>query len=75
MIDFKTVIQAWITAINPTEEQRDLAEYRMEVCEPCEKRKQWKKTKLFYCEECGCPISKKIFSPIGNFCPLQKWKM
>jgi hypothetical protein len=26
------------------------------------------------CEECGCPISKKIFTPKFNACPLKKWE-
>lgn len=72
-MDFKTIIRAWINAVNPTEEQQHIAESRLEICDLCDKNKRWKKTKLFYCSECGCPINKKIFSPIGNHCPLLKW--
>lgn len=74
-MDFKTIIQAWITAANPTEEQRHIAESRLEICDACEKKTQWKKTSLYYCSECGCIIQKKIFSPIGNHCPLLKWRI
>jgi hypothetical protein len=27
----------------------------------------------FKCDECGCPIGKKIFTPLMGQCDLHKW--
>ena len=46
-----------------------------EECPSLEQRfKQIKKLTISFCGECGCPISKKIFSNKFNPCPLGKWK-
>lgn len=74
---FETIAKAWITAANPNEEEKQLAEERISVCNSCEHRKE--NTTLidfYYCELCGCPLNKKIFSPINlevNPCPEKKW--
>jgi hypothetical protein len=74
---FKTIASAWIEASNPTPESKALAERRAAVCNGCEFRK--KNTTLidfYYCGLCGCPLNKKIFSPIDlekNPCPENKW--
>lgn len=68
----KEIAESWIIANNPSESQLKLAEERLNICEGCEKME---KTILEYfkCSECGCPISKKIFSPKYDACPLHKW--
>lgn len=75
-LDFKKIYKAWIIANNPTETQLLTAEARQSICNTCPSRK--KITDNFkigiVCGECGCPISKKIFSPTFNDCPLKKWK-
>ncbi len=74
---FKTIASAWIEAENPSPESKALAERRAAVCNGCEFRK--KNTTLidfYYCGLCGCPLSKKIFSPVDpetNPCPEKKW--
>lgn len=70
------IIQAWKKANNPTEYERELARRRMEICMVCPSRKELsKKIELLnICGECGCPISKKAFTPSYNPCPLQKWE-
>lgn len=76
MLDFKNILNAWITAYRPSEEQVLLAKKRSEVCENCPSRKTIT-TKLdigVICSECGCPITKKVFSSNFNECPLGKWK-
>lgn len=67
------IVGAWITSFNPTEEQKELAENRYSICFDCDKRK--KKLGVEYCSECGCPLSKKIFTQKPNdTCPLGKWE-
>jgi hypothetical protein len=74
---FKEITSAWITAANPTPKEKKLAETRAAVCNGCEFRK--KNTAVidfYYCGLCGCPLEKKIFSPINkktNPCPESKW--
>lgn len=74
-MNFKTIIDAWIIANNPTSEQIELSEKRLIICNSCTSRKEYMKgVKLLnICTECGCPILKKIFTNIYNSCPLEKW--
>jgi hypothetical protein len=70
-----TIADAWITAANPTESQKVLAEARYSVCSKCEYIKDM--LKIIggkYCSECGCPISKKIFSKQYSECPKGFWE-
>ncbi len=70
-----TITNAWITAANPTLEQKELAERRYEICLGCEHfREKRKMTGEPYCAECGCPMKKKIFTNVFNECPIGKWK-
>ena len=73
---FKEIAKAWITSHNPSTEQSTLAEKRFEICDTCPLKKEVvKNLKLgTVCGECGCPISKKIFSPEFNACPKKKWE-
>jgi hypothetical protein len=70
-----TIADAWITAVNPTESQKKLAEARWNICKQCpEFREKRPVTGEPYCNDCGCPLNKKIFSKVYNECPLGKWK-
>lgn len=70
-----TITDAWITAANPTTEQKTLAEARWNVCIQCtEFREKREITGDPYCNNCGCPLKKKIFTKEFNECPLKKWK-
>jgi hypothetical protein len=75
MPNFKQIIEAWIIAGNPTDAQRELAELRGKICDKCPSKKVvTKKLQLgTICNECGCPIAKKIFTNEYNPCPLFKW--
>ena len=75
-MDFKKIFNAWITAYNPTEKELELAEKRNLICNDCPSKKVvTEKLKIgTICGECGCPISKKIFSDQFNDCPLKKWE-
>jgi hypothetical protein len=73
---FKEIIDAWVIAKNPTTEQKILAENRYNICNVCPSKKTvTSKLEIgVVCGECGCPITKKIFSTEINACPLKKWK-
>lgn len=70
------IIDAWITALNPTAEEKSKSIERAIICGTCPKLKDTSLlgTKYKKCSECGCPISKKIFSSEFNPCPLKKWE-
>jgi hypothetical protein len=73
---YKEIIEAWKISYNPTETQLSIANDRLSICDGCEHN-----TEAFLgiitfnkCDACGCPISKKIFTPSFNPCPKEKWK-
>lgn len=76
MLKIVEIAKAWIAAANPTPEQQALAEYRISVCETCPHRQYLKQFDTHTCGLCGCPLSKKIFSPLPGeeACPDKKWK-
>jgi len=68
------ILHAWKIAANPTEDQQLLAEHRANICDGCGFKEFRKLTRNFVCGACGCPISKKIYSPRGpDACPKDKW--
>lgn len=70
-----TITEAWIVAKNPSDTQKNLAEARFNVCVQCQEfRAQRPITGEPYCNDCGCPLNKKIFSKVYNECPLKKWE-
>jgi hypothetical protein len=68
----KEILLSYMTSINPTEEQKEVAEKRLEICAGCE---FWVQGKVRdYCSKCGCTTSAKVFSPVGaDACPEKKW--
>lgn len=68
----KEIIKSYAISINPTEEQSEIAEERLNTCLNCE---YWKSTQVAdFCGMCGCLIKIKIFSPAGPIaCPERKW--
>jgi hypothetical protein len=75
MINIREIIDAWRVSYNPTQNQLNKSIERGNICEVCPSKKViTKKLKIAtVCGECGCPISKKIFSLEFNPCPLMKW--
>lgn len=72
--DIKEIAIAWKRAANPTEEQQAVAEQRLSICDACEHKDFRKLTRTFICGACGCPLSKKVYSPKGpEACPKAKW--
>ena len=75
MNKIKEIILSYATMLNPTEEQKKIAEIRLATCMNCE---EWKENELGieYCGQCGCATKGKVFSPKGiQACPLYKWEI
>lgn len=68
----REIAESWIIANNPSDNQLELAEARLDICKGCDKMVKGTLVE-FKCSECGCPIHKKIFSPKFDACPLHKW--
>ena len=69
------IFQAWVAAANPTPEQKLLAESRTATCDSCEHKTYTKALNIYICGLCGCPLSKKVFTPAGpEGCPGKKWE-
>jgi ribosomal protein L37E len=71
MIDIKKVWKAWVTSYRPTQQQSNLAVKRVLICNRCPSMAKY--LNIDICSECGCPISKKVFTNEYNACPLKKW--
>jgi len=70
------IFKSWVTAANPSPEAQAIAQYRADVCDSCEKKTHVISINSFICGACGCPLSKKVFSPKPGpeACPLAKWE-
>lgn len=74
--DLLEIAVAWKRAANPTEEQQKNAEHRLSICDDCEHKTFSKLSRTFICGACGCPLSKKVYTPKGpEACPKNKWDM
>jgi predicted amidophosphoribosyltransferase len=73
-LDLKKISKAWFDSWFGGEEQKSLANKRLNICNSCPKRTELIKGFPTICGECGCPLSKKIFSSTFNDCPLNKWE-
>jgi hypothetical protein len=73
MTKAEEILRAWFTSINPTDEQYQKAINRLSKCTECEHRNQTIIDYFDYCDLCGCPLRKKIFTPKEEGCPLKKW--
>jgi hypothetical protein len=66
------IFKSWVIAENPTREQMELAAKRHAICLDC----KWIRNSLLFntkCGECGCPIGKKIFTPVKGGCRMGYW--
>jgi|688.fasta_scaffold02526_44 hypothetical protein len=64
------IFKAWSISFDPSKEQNELAAIRMKICDSCEAKET---NPIIYCKDCGCPLSKKVFTPYMNRCPRAKW--
>lgn len=69
------IIDAWATSINPTDNERKLADARWSICDTCTSKVETLKNKKwsYLCGDCGCPLNKKIFTKTFGECPRGKW--
>jgi len=76
MLKLVEIAKAWIAAADPTPEQEIIAGYRISVCDGCPNKKYYKHIDRHVCGLCGCPLDKKIFSPLPGeeACPDKRWK-
>lgn len=76
MLKIVEIAKAWIAAANPTPKQKAIAEYRISICNTCPHKQYHKHIDMFTCGLCGCPLNKKIFSPLSGeeSCPDKRWK-
>lgn len=72
--DIKEIAIAWKRATRPTPEQQAVAEQRLSICNTCEHKDFRMMIRTYVCNACGCPLSKKVYSPRGpEACPEKKW--
>jgi len=73
--DLGEIAIAWYRAANPTVEQQEIALERLTVCDTCEYKTAVPSRNSYKCGACGCPLHKKIFSPVVGpaACPKAKW--
>jgi hypothetical protein len=76
MLKIVEIAKAWIAAANPTPEQKVIAEHRISSCDKCPHKQPQKHLDIYTCDLCGCPLNKKIFSPLpsNEACPDKRWK-
>jgi len=69
------IILSYANMLNPTEEQKYMAEIRLATCMSCEQCKE-NALGIEYCGLCGCAMKVTVFSPKGfQACPLKKWEL
>jgi hypothetical protein len=76
MLKLEEIVRAWVASADPSPEQKNIADRRLNICKGCEYLKfDENVTALYYCGKCFCPITKKIYSPLpeGKACPEGKW--
>ncbi len=72
MIDLVNIAKSWIIARDPNPSQRKAADSRIAICNECPHSVKVLGSEV--CSKCGCPLSKKIFSPKGpGECPDGRW--
>jgi hypothetical protein len=70
MNKIEEIFKAWQISYNPTSLQGELAIKRMEICDTCDYKRN---NPVIHCGECGCLLSKKIYTPVIGGCPRGKW--
>lgn len=75
MNKIEEIFKSWIIAANPSEAQKEVAQHRIEICNECPHRNHIKHLNAYTCGLCGCPLTKKIYSPAGpEACPDKRWQ-
>jgi hypothetical protein len=80
-LDLKEIASSWFNVLSHSQEKKELANARFDICLECPSRKETFKNQKWAirCGECGCPLKGKVYTdytykdPKGS-CPLEKWK-
>jgi predicted Zn-ribbon and HTH transcriptional regulator len=70
MIDVINIFKSWGIYLSPNSKQSELAAKRLDICGRCEHKVG--KT-IPTCNQCGCVITAKVFTPSKGACPKGKW--
>jgi hypothetical protein len=80
-LDFKEITSAWYNKFVHTNEMKELADNRLNICLDCPSKLEGITGFPFRlrCGECGCPLKAKVYTDKtyldeGGSCPLNKWK-
>jgi len=71
MDKIKEIFKSWNIALDPNEEQTQLAIKRLEICNSCEHKTTT--LGINQCSVCGCALRGKVYSPVKGACPKGKW--
>jgi hypothetical protein len=71
MNKIEEILKSWNIALNPNQEQSELAVKRLEICNTCEYKNIV--LNISQCSVCGCALKGKIFTPQRDACPKGKW--
>ena len=70
MNKIQEIFNSWRIALDPNEQQTELASERIQICNECE----FKATiPIIHCSICKCALKGKIFTPVKGACPENKW--
>jgi len=74
-VDPEVVIKAYLTKLTATDDQKNLAKARLDICSKCSYRKVVgpKGFELFQCGVCGCALSGKIYVQQKSACSKHFW--
>lgn len=64
------ILDAFLASLHPTKLEKERAEARLEICKACE---NYSDSVPRVCKNCGCFISKKIYSRADSPCPENRW--
>jgi hypothetical protein len=70
----KNIATSYAKAIAPSQEEKEIADYRRSVCLSCPSIAKFRFGSVKYCKECGCLIEGKIYTNSKEDCPLKKWE-
>ena len=73
MNKFSNIVRAWVISLDPSPEQQEIAESRINICDGCELKSYNKFLDLWYCGGCNCPLKKKIYTSKKEDCPKKIW--
>lgn len=71
-MDLILIARSWIIAANPSQQDKEIAEERLKICNSCEFLKG--DGLIPHCGVCHCPIKGLIFCPEKSICKKNKWK-